>query len=123
MTEVVDSGKKISHRTRKIITWSALIIVFVKVIEIFIGPFIQSVSLLLSISLLIVGDLVLISLASGFFLFYKEEKNSYLLFSSILVLLGGIINIPSHIIASLTEAQIILTSDTDTLIINILSIA
>ncbi len=122
VAEVVDSGNKISHRTRKIITWSALIVVFVKVIEMFIGPFIQSVSLFLSISLFIVGDLVLIGLATGFYLFYKEEKNSYLLYSSILVLIGGIINIPSYIIIGLKEAQIILTSETDTLVINILSI-
>jgi len=122
VAEVVDSGNKITHRTRKIITWSALIIVFVKVIEMFIGPFIQSVSIFLSISLFIVGDLVLIGLATGFFLFYKEEKNSYLLYSSILILLGGIINIPRYIIIGLTEAQIIPTSDTDTLVINILLI-
>ncbi|MHA1201011.1 MAG: zinc ribbon domain-containing protein [Candidatus Heimdallarchaeaceae archaeon] len=122
VAEIFDSGKRISHRTRKIITWSALIVVLAKVIEMFIGPFIQGVSLILSISLLIVGDLVLIGLAVGFFLFYKEEKNRYLLYSSILVLLGGIINIPSYIIIGLTEAQIILTSDTETLVINILSI-
>ena len=120
--ESILSVDKISAKTRKIITWSALIIVLVKVIEMFIGPFIQSLSLFLSISVLIVGDLVLIGLAVGFFLFYKEEKNRYLLYSSILVLLGGIINIPSYIIVGLTEAQIILTSETETLAINILSI-
>jgi len=122
VSEVVQPVNKISTRTRKIITWSALIIVFVKVIEMFIGPFIQSVSIFISIALLIVGDIILIGLAYGFFLFYREEKNKNLLYSSILVLLGGIINIPSYIIVGLTEAQIILTSDTDTLAINILSI-
>ena len=122
VAEIVDSGKKISHRTRKIVTWSALLIVIIKAVAMFIGPYIQSISILLSIALLTVSDLVLLGLATGFFLFYKEEKNIYLLYSSILVFFGGIINIPGYIIGGLTETQIILISETNILIINILSI-
>ena len=45
-----------------------------------------------------------------------------MLYSSILVLAGKIINIPCYIIVGLTEAQIILTSDNDKLVVNILSV-
>lgn len=123
-TEVVEPVNKISPKTRKIITWSALIIVLIRVIAQFVLPFFQSSSTVtfLTIALLILGDLALIGLAAGFFQFYKEEKNRYLLYSSILVLLGGITNILGYIIVGLAEAQIILTSETDTLVINILSI-
>ncbi|MBY8999766.1 MAG: zinc ribbon domain-containing protein [Candidatus Heimdallarchaeota archaeon] len=122
VTEIVEPSKKISIRTRKVITWSALIIVFLKVIGMFIGPFIQGTSLAAAIALLVLTDLSLIGLATGFYLFFKEENNIYLLYSSILIFFSCIINITGIIIAGLTEANIIIDSDTNTLIINISSI-
>ncbi len=120
VAEVVQSEKKISNRTRKIITWTTLIIVIAKGIEMFFNT--DADISLYSVALYIVSNIVIIGLAVGFFLFYREEKNIYLLFSSILVFIGGLISLPGHIIDGLTVTNIILTSDSNELTSDILTI-
>ena len=69
VAEVVQPVAKISTRTRKIITWSALIIVILKVIEMFAGQ----INYVISLVLLIAASATLVGLAAGFYLFFKEE--------------------------------------------------
>ena len=120
VAEVVKSVKKISNETRKVITWTALIIVITKGIEMFFNTDVN-ISIY-SVALYIVSNIVIIGLAVGFFLFYREEKNIYLLFSSILVFIGGLISLPGNIIDGLIVTNIILTSDSNELTSDILTV-
>ncbi len=120
VTEEVRFVKKISNRTRSVITWTTLIIVIAKGIEMFFSTDLGIN--LYAVILYIVTNIFLIGLAAGFFLFYREEKNIYLLISSILVFIGGLINLPGNIIDGLTVSGIILTSDTNALTSDILTI-
>ena len=120
-TEVV-IDKKISNTTRKNITWATLVYVFIQLIQMFLGALIQQGEAIVTISFLTVGSLVLVWLGASFFLFYREERERFLLISSILVILGGVSDIPYYIIAGLDEYGTIALTESSKLGLNILSI-